>query len=118
MKMFKLFLALLVLAITFASVGLAAEGDTEFTNVVATGDVTAGDDLVVGDDATIGGDLSSTSVVVTQYLRAQYFSKVTRPASGAPKGSVIVYGGATADCGNNGTTINVCVSNGTNWLPV
>jgi hypothetical protein len=43
-----------------------AEGDTNFTNVSASGDLTAGDDLTVTDDATItddasiGGDLTVT----------------------------------------------------------
>lgn len=35
-----------------------AEGDTNFTNVVASGDLTAGDDIVAGDDLTVGGALA------------------------------------------------------------
>lgn len=34
---------------------LGAEGDTGFTNVVATGDITSGDDITVGDDLIVGG---------------------------------------------------------------
>lgn len=39
-------------------VGTAATGDTNFTNVVASGDITAGDDLTVADDAIVSGDLT------------------------------------------------------------
>ena len=38
-----------------------ATGDTNFTNVVADGDVTVGDDLVVGDAATVTGVLTTVA---------------------------------------------------------
>lgn len=76
--------------------------------------------------ATIGTVTATTSVtaplvVATQYVQLQYFSKLTRPASGATIGSVISMKGANAgDCGvtNTGanTTFVVCGSDGTNWI--
>jgi len=59
-------------------------------------------------------------VIATQYLRAQYFNINTRPASGAPAGSIITLGNDGTSCGvaTNGTTISVCVSNGTDWVKV
>jgi hypothetical protein len=38
--------------------GAQAEGDTNFTNVVASGDISAGDDLTVTDEVTISDDLN------------------------------------------------------------
>ena len=43
---------------------LRAAGDTNFTSVVASDDLTAGDDLTVGDDATLGGWLTLTPQTV------------------------------------------------------
>lgn len=37
---------------------MGAAGDSGFTNVVASGDITAGDDVVVGDDLTVTGDVA------------------------------------------------------------
>lgn len=45
-----------------AGLGIMAAGDTNFTNVVASGDITAGDDLTVTDDATITDDLAVTGL--------------------------------------------------------
>lgn len=64
-----------------------------------------------------------TTVIATQYVQMQYFSKLTRPASGAPVGSQISMKGANSgDCGadNTGsnTTFVVCVSDGTNWKSI
>lgn len=56
MRIFAIMIALMLVC----SVCFAADGDTNFTNVVASGDITAGDDLSVGDDASVGGDLSVT----------------------------------------------------------
>ena len=48
-----------------------AVGDTNFTNVVASGDISAGDDITVGDDLTVGdalaipGNLSSSTGAIT-----------------------------------------------------
>jgi hypothetical protein len=42
-----------------------AVGDTNFTNVVASGDVTVGDDLTVTDDVAIGGGLSDAGGAFT-----------------------------------------------------
>jgi len=61
---------LMVVLALVASVGLtgcdrkkplsALSGDSNFTNIVASGDISAGDDLTVTDDATIGGDVAVT----------------------------------------------------------
>jgi hypothetical protein len=40
-----------------------AEGDTNLTNLVASGDLTAGDDAVITDDASVGGDLVVTGSI-------------------------------------------------------
>lgn len=76
--------------------------------------------------ATIGTLTATVSVtaplvIATQYNQLPYFSKLTRPASGATQGSMILLGSTSAtDCGTagEGTTFAVCVSNGTNWLSV
>ena len=60
MNMQKMFSILLVLAVIFIPVGLAATGDSNFTNVVASGDVTSGDDVIAGDDVVVGDDLNVT----------------------------------------------------------
>lgn len=47
-----------------------------------------------------------------------YYTVLTRPASGAKRGSVIMKGGSNSqDCGavNHGTTIAVCYSDGSQW---
>lgn len=60
-----LFAACAVTVVTPEPVYTTQEGgsrginDTNFTNVVASGDLTAGDDLTVGDDATIAGIVSA-----------------------------------------------------------
>lgn len=53
-------LNLLVVALLVLFVAMGAAGDSNFTNVVASGDITAGDDLTVTDDASVGGNLSVT----------------------------------------------------------
>ena len=42
------------------TISLAATGDTNFTNVVASGDLTAGDDITAGDDLTVTGAATFT----------------------------------------------------------
>lgn len=75
----------------------AAEGDSNYTNLVASGDITAGDDLTVIDDATIGGDLSVTgaftvgSYVATKRMFIPAMSMKlpsANPAGAAEQGSV------------------------------
>jgi len=53
------------------------EGDTNFTNVVASGDITAGDDLSVGDDATVTGDLTVSGSTSTAGLLYPSFADET-----------------------------------------
>jgi hypothetical protein len=48
--------------------GFEAAGDTNFTNVVASGDLSAGDDLTVGDDATITDALTAADLVASDDL--------------------------------------------------
>jgi len=42
------------------NIQVMGDGDSHFTNLVASGDITAGDDLVVTDDSTLGGDIALT----------------------------------------------------------
>lgn len=44
---------------------LGADGDTDFTNVVASQDVTAGNDLVVSGKATVAGSIINTADTIT-----------------------------------------------------
>jgi len=65
--------------------------------------------------------VSSPLIIATQYTQLPYYSKLTRPASGATAGSMLVLGTANStNCGTqlDGTTYNVCVSDGTNWIDV
>jgi hypothetical protein len=140
MKMIKkLFSAFLILALAFSytGIGFAAEGDSDFTNVVASGDVTVGDDLTVTDAVaaarvTVTGttpgtnNITVTTGVSNQYtkIKAQYtelyvYTASTKPASGAKAGTVVTVSNANnyGDCGTagGGSTFVVCVSDGTNW---
>jgi len=54
----RMIIIVIAIIVMGANVAFAAEGDTNFTNVVASGDLTAGDDLTVGDDADIAGDVT------------------------------------------------------------
>ena len=49
------FINFLVVGLLLLGVAVAAAGDTNFTNVVTSGDITVGDDLVVTDDLTVTG---------------------------------------------------------------
>lgn len=56
-----LLLGVLLVALIASHPGPAAQaatGDSNFTNIVASGDVTAGDDLAAGDDASVTDDLT------------------------------------------------------------
>ena len=53
--MSKRFLNYLVIAVLLLVVAVAAAGDSNFTNIVTSGDITAGDDLGVTDDMTVTG---------------------------------------------------------------
>lgn len=87
-------------------------------NLSSSSQVSAPD--IVGANLTATVAVTAPTVVASQYMQAQYFSNVTRPASGAPVGSIIVLGNDGTSCGvaTAGTTLNVCVSNGTNWVKV
>lgn len=137
--------AVLVIAMLFAvqQAGFAAIANDDIANFVdfsktagwsidASGDlVPAADsamdigasgnevDNVYADDV-IATTVTSTDLVATQYVRLAYYSKLTRPASGAPVGSIITMKGLNVnDCGvvNTGanTVFVTCVSDGTNW---
>lgn len=137
--------AVLALAILFAvqQAGFAAIANDDIANMVdfaktAGWSVDASGDLVPAADSAmdIGASgnevdniyvddvivttVTSTDLVATQYVRLAYFSKLTRPASGAPVGSTITMRGSNVDdCGAVNTGANtvfvVCVSDGTNW---
>jgi hypothetical protein len=63
------------------------------------------------DDATV------ETITVTYYATLPYYSRLNFPGSGAPVGSLITRGGPAGNCGGDGdgTTVNVCVSDGTNF---
>lgn len=67
-------------------------------------------------------DVNVDKLIAAQYIKTQYYIDSTRPASGAPVGSVIVKGGAAnrGDCGvvAGGSSFAVCISDGTNWIPL
>lgn len=90
-------LTVLLLCVLAIGPAFAAEGDTNFTNVVASGDISAGDDLSVTDDAAIGGDcavtgaLSVGSYVATKRLFIPAMSMklpTSNPATAAEQGSL------------------------------
>lgn len=65
MKLMRYISAFLLVAICFSSpLGYAAEGDSNFTNVVASGDITAGDD-VTANEGDFTGDVTTRSTLVT-----------------------------------------------------
>lgn len=135
--------AVLALALLFAvqQVGFAAIANDDIANMVdfaktAGWSVDASGDLVPAADSAmdigasgnevdniyvddvIATTMTSTDLVATQYVRLAYFSKVSRPASGATIGSMISMRGANVDdCGiaGSGTVFVVCVSDGTSW---
>lgn len=101
-----------VFSITAAgAISIASGGTLAITSLAVTGDI------------TFTGNVTATKLIATQYVQIPYFSKVTRPASGADKGSLIQMTGANSgDCGvdNVGanTTYVLCQSDGTNWKAV
>lgn len=118
-----LLLALSVSVPAFAGVRIFEDNQDEgvFDSVRFTTNI---DVNVVGGVAEV--DLEDTvdvdQLLAAQYIKTQYYIDSTRPASGAPAGTIIVKGGSTnrGDCGvvAGGTQFAVCVSDGTNWLPV
>lgn len=63
-KMKKLIFLLVFIGFSFV---MNAQ-NSNFTNIVASGDITAGDDISVTDDATIGGDATVTGAVTAGTL--------------------------------------------------
>lgn len=139
-KMFSAFLVLALLIVGTPISGWAAEGDSNFTNVVASGDVTVGDDLTVTDDVTtqsmtvrtgsspvLADGLFITTGISNQYTRIhpQYMQMYVRQASlrgasgGLKAGTVMAIGNAnnSSDCGlaGGGSTFVVCVTDGSAW---
>ena len=136
--------AFFLLAILFSGSLYAAEGDSNFTNVVASGDITAGDDLTVTDDLVITDDLSVDAIsaasiattgdstlgnsaldktTITGHLYIPYQSKTAKAASGTSEGVIILTKGLRReDCGHgtagNSNVWTVCFSDGTDWIPV
>jgi hypothetical protein len=68
------------------------------------------------------GVVSGTQLTASQYVKTAYYIDSTRPASGAPAGTIIVFGGGAnkGDCGTaaGGSSFVVCVSDGTNWISI
>jgi hypothetical protein len=124
MKKISLFLLGLFMlgGVAYAGIGILEDGSYEGE----TGAINCSTDLDCtqsGNTTTIAleSNISQSIIAATYYITAPYYSRLTFPGSGAPVGSIMVKGGASdQDCGTagNGTTISVCVSNGTNWIPV
>ncbi len=55
------FIFALAVVLTGCSTKLGADGYSHFSNLVASGDISAGDDLTVADDLTVTGDVSITA---------------------------------------------------------
>lgn len=66
--------------------------------------------------------ITGTIITATQYVKTMYYTDVTRPASGAPAGTIIAKGSAAnrGDCGTvaGGTVFVACMSDGTNWISI
>lgn len=66
--------------------------------------------------------ITGTIIIATQYVKTMYYTDETRPASGAPAGTVIAKGSAAnrGDCGvvAGGTSFAACMSDGTNWISI
>lgn len=62
-------------------------------------------------------DATVETITVTYYATLPYYTRLNWLGSGAPAGSVITRGGPAGNCGGggDGTTVNVCVSDGTDW---
>jgi hypothetical protein len=123
MKKISLFLfgMLLFGSVAHAGIGVLEDGSYEGE----TGAINCSTDLDCtqsGNTTTIAleSSISQSIIAATYYITAPYYSRLTFPGSGAPVGSIMVKGGAANNCGGagDGTTISVCVSNGTNWIPV
>lgn len=68
-------------------------------------------------DISVNEPFVPSIITVTYYATLPYYTRLNFPGSGAPVGSMMTRGGAAGDCGggSNGTTVNVCVSDGSNW---
>jgi hypothetical protein len=123
MKKIALFLlgSVLLSGVAYAGIGILEDGSYEGE----TGAINCSTDLDCtqsGNTTTIAleSSISQSVIAATYYITAPYYSRLTFPGSGAPVGSIMVKGGAANNCGGagDGTTISVCVSDGTNWKPV
>lgn len=71
---FGLLAAILVVALfgsPFSTTNLGAEGDTNLTNLVLSGDLTVGDDSTFTDDVAVTGDLTAGTVTSTGDLTVE-----------------------------------------------
>lgn len=127
MKFKKLFMVL-VLAFSIcapAYAGVRIFEDNQDKGVFDSVSFTTNLDVsVVGGVANVAltDDVNVNKLLAAQYIKTQYYIDSTRPASGAPVGSIIVKGGAAnrGDCGvvAGGSAFAVCISDGTNWIPL
>lgn len=115
MKNFSIVIAGLAIVISISALILAnsanlapvvtvgANGDTGYTNIVTTGDITAGDDLTVTDDAVISGDLTVTG---TMGITGELTTKVKVDTS--------LTGSTTLTAAQTGTIFSIATSTGFN----
>lgn len=82
---------------------LGADGDTGYTNIVTTGDITVGDDLTVTDDAVVSGDLAVTGAMTTT---GDFTTKV--------KVDISLTGSTTLTAAQTGTIFSIATSTGFN----
>ena len=112
-KLFEAFLILMiVVAFIFVSVPAFAAVDIQ---VKGTSTCTAEHLNYKGESPNCSGNTLNVGGLVT-------YTYATRPASGAPAGSLIAISDAAnaGSCGtaSGGSSFNVCVSDGTNWKVV
>lgn len=98
----------------------AAAGDSNYTNIVATGDIAAGDDVTVGDDLTVTDKVTAPKIAigVTPELFAVYSKTLV---SGAKTFNVSAEGMTDVDMcicgrignGSGGTPDIECSASGT-----
>jgi hypothetical protein len=95
------------------------DGDIELGALTPASVASVG--AVSGTTGTFSSTTQMTVAYSTYYARLPYYSKLTMIGSGAPAGSILQRGGpASKNCGigGDGTSSYLCVSDGSNWIPV
>lgn len=112
----RMFSALLVLAITVVTPGWAAEGDSNFTNVVASGDITFNSALLALGRVGGASSISSSSTFLSTGAYPYSFVSKRVGVSGSPDSS---NGGTILHNGYKGQVITFLVTaliSGGTWI--